>query len=136
MMAPTLASSMAGTRFAIGSGGSNRIRTAVLQVLVNLIDHGMDIETATRAARLHVEGEVANLEGADREGAGGESALTQARRWPAQSRDLLTQQGYQTIAWPMHNLFFGGVHGVALDASGQLSAAGDPRRGGAALVTA
>ena len=130
MMAPTLATSAAGARFAIGSGGSNRIRTAVLQVLVNLIDHGMDIATATEAARLHVEADVANVEGAE-----AESPPSEARRWPAESPRLLAQQGYRTIAWPMHNLFFGGVHGVALDAGGQLSAAGDPRRGGAALVS-
>jgi len=49
---------------------------------------------------------------------------------------LLQDQGYRTVAWPMHNLFFGGVHGVALSAAGKLSAAGDPRRGGAALVSA
>jgi gamma-glutamyltranspeptidase/glutathione hydrolase len=42
--------------------------------------------------------------------------------------------GLETILWPAHNLFFGGVHGVALSPEGRLSAAGDPRRGGAALV--
>ncbi len=135
MMAPTLATSAAGARFAIGSGGSNRIRTAVLQVLVNLVDHGMDIEAATQAARLHVEGDVANIEGAAEGTVHEDSAQAQACHWPAESQALLAQQGYRTIAWPMHNLFFGGVHGVALDAGGQLSAAGDPRRGGAALVS-
>jgi gamma-glutamyltranspeptidase / glutathione hydrolase len=119
MMAPTLATSAEGSRFAIGSGGSNRIRTAVLQVLVNLLDGGMDMTAATEAPRLHIEGEIANLEGG----------------LPPEGAELLAQQGYRTIAWPPHNLFFGGVHGVALSATGDLSAAGDPRRGGAALVT-
>jgi len=118
-MAPTLATSAAGTRYAIGSGGSNRIRTAVMQVLVNLLDHDMDMATATEAPRLHIEGRIANLEGG----------------LPPQAAALLEGQGYRTIAWPAHNLFFGGVHGVALSAAGELSAAGDPRRGGAALVT-
>lgn len=123
MMAPTLATSADGALFAIGSGGSNRIRTAVLQVLVNLLDHRLPITPATETARLHVEGDVANLEGAGV--AGG---------CPVEAKALLQQQGYRTIAWPMHNLFFGGVHGVALSPEGVLSAAGDPRRGGAALI--
>jgi gamma-glutamyltranspeptidase/glutathione hydrolase len=125
MMAPTLAIGAGGARFAIGSGGSNRIRTAVLQVLVNLLDHDMPMAAATEAPRLHVEGDVANLEG-----------LEVAGGLPAELRGLLAQQGYRTIAWPLHNLFFGGVHGVALGADGKLSAAGDPRRGGAALIVA
>jgi len=123
MMAPTLATSAAGTRYAIGSGGSNRIRTAVLQVLVNLLDHDMPMAAATEAPRLHVEGDVANLEG-----------VNVAGGVPPEVQGLLAQQGYRTIAWPLHNLFFGGVHGVALSADGALSAAGDPRRGGAALI--
>jgi len=118
MMAPTLATSAEGALYAIGSGGSNRIRTAVLQVLVNLLDHGMGMSAATEAPRLHVEGPVANLEGG----------------LHAEAEGMLGQQGYRPIVWPAHNLFFGGVHGVALSAAGELSAAGDPRRGGAALV--
>lgn len=131
MMAPTLATSAGGALFAIGSGGSNRIRTAVLQVLVNLLDQEMPIAAASAAPRLHVEGEVANVEGAAVEGARGEALC-----WPPEAAGLLAREGYRTIAWPPHNLFFGGVHGVALSADGVLSAAGDPRRGGAALVSA
>lgn len=125
MMAPTLATSAEGDLYAIGSGGSNRIRTAVLQVLINLLDHRLPIAQATEAPRLHVEGDVANLEGAE----------APDGRLPDMLA-LLQNQGYRTVAWPMHNLFFGGVHGVALSAAGELSAAGDPRRGGAALVSA
>ena len=119
MMAPTLATSADGDLYAIGSGGSNRIRTAVLQVLVNLLDHRLPIGPATAAPRLHIEADMANLEG-------GAAAGAEA---------LLQRAGYRTVVWPPHNLFFGGVHGVALNAAGELSAAGDPRRGGAALVS-
>jgi gamma-glutamyltranspeptidase/glutathione hydrolase len=35
--------------------------------------------------------------------------------------------------WPDQNLYFGGVHAVWRDSAG-FQAAGDPRRGGAALV--
>ena len=119
MMAPTLATSPDGALFAIGSGGSNRIRTAVLQVLVNLLDHRLPIAAATEAPRLHIEGDIANLEGG----------------CPPKSVHLLQERGYRTVDWPAHNLFFGGVHGVARSAAGDLSAAGDPRRGGAARVS-
>ena len=118
MMAPTLAQHTDGTLIAIGSGGSNRIRTAVLQVLVNLLDHGMSLDQATEAPRLHLEAGVANLEGGLADSVGTE----------------LAAQGYRTIDWPAHNLFFGGVHGVVRHPDGRFSAAGDPRRGGVALV--
>src|SRR3546814_9051213 len=82
MMAPTLATSAEGARFAIGSGGSNRIRTAVLQVLVNLLDVGLPMAAATEAARLHIEGEaVANIEAAGVEGC-----------WPGEAQSLLAQR--------------------------------------------
>ena len=44
-----------GTVTALGTGGSNRIRTAILQVAVNLLDHGMSLDAAVEAPRLHVD---------------------------------------------------------------------------------
>ena len=55
MMAPTIIVEVDGTVTALGTGGSNRIRTAILQVAVNLLAHGMEVEEAVNAARLHVE---------------------------------------------------------------------------------
>jgi gamma-glutamyltranspeptidase/glutathione hydrolase len=37
----------------------------------------------------------------------------------------------QVDRWQQENMFFGGVHAVALDPSGTLAGAGDRRRGGA-----
>ncbi len=56
MMAPTLVRSPDGHRWALGSGGSNRIRSAILQVLVGLLDHGLPVEEAVARPRLHAEG--------------------------------------------------------------------------------
>ena len=39
----------------LGSAGSNRIRSAILQVIVNAIDRGMDAQAAVDAPRLHFE---------------------------------------------------------------------------------
>ena len=55
MMAPTIILEPDGTVTALGTGGSNRIRTAILQVAVTLLDHGMSLEEAVEAPRLHVE---------------------------------------------------------------------------------
>ena len=55
MMAPTIILEPDGTVTALGTGGSNRIRTAILQVAVDLLDRGMGLEEAVEAPRLHVE---------------------------------------------------------------------------------
>ena len=55
MMAPTIILEPDGAVTALGTGGSNRIRTAILQVAVALLDHGMSLEEAVEAPRLHVE---------------------------------------------------------------------------------
>ena len=118
MMAPTVAYGPDGSAAALGSGGSNRIRTAILQVLSNLIDFDMPAAEAVEAPRVHFEAGVLNLEG------GLNAGMSEALRGSAE----------QIVQWPRHNLFFGGVHAVVRDADGTLSAAGDPRRGGVALT--
>jgi gamma-glutamyltranspeptidase/glutathione hydrolase len=118
MMAPTLVFRGGGRVAALGSGGSNRIRTAILQVLVNLIDFDMATEDAVSAPRLHMENQVANLEDGIAESAAAVAAT----------------MAEQIVRWPRHNLFFGGVHTVTRDTDGNCHGAGDPRRGGAARV--
>jgi gamma-glutamyltranspeptidase/glutathione hydrolase len=49
--------------------------------------------------------------------------------------DELERRGYPVVRWKGLNLFFGGAQAVLRDpATGELSGAGDPRRGGAAVV--
>lgn len=113
MMAPTLVLDPDGGLIATGSGGSNRIRTAILQVLVNLLDFGMGAEEAVDAPRIHAErGELLV------EGGFPETGLKQ----------LLDRYPRHKI-WAEKNMFFGGAHTVVYDGAG-LSGAGDPRRGG------
>jgi len=116
MMSPTMVLGEAGPELVLGSGGSNRIRSAIIHAIVNVLDHGMDVAAAVRAPRLHFEDGVVYAEpGVDVDELGrGEAAL-------ARFREL--------------NLFFGGVHAVARDpATGELSGGGDPRRGGSVAV--
>ncbi len=119
MMAPTIILEPDGTVTALGTGGSNRIRTAILQVAVALIDHGMRLEEAVEAPRLHVEkcGTVSF-----------EPGLPEA----AEAEFLAL--GDRAHAWPARNLFFGGVHAARRHGTGGVEGAGDPRRQGVALV--
>ncbi|MBI1386013.1 MAG: gamma-glutamyltransferase [Rhizobiales bacterium] len=118
MMCPTLIEEASGARTVLGSGGSNRIRSAILRVACELIA-GRALEPAILAPRVHVEtGGTADFE----EGLeGGERAA-------------LLETFPEARAWPEPHMFFGGVHGVRVDREGKLSAFADPRREGAASI--
>jgi gamma-glutamyltranspeptidase/glutathione hydrolase len=119
MMAPTIILQPDGTVTALGTGGSNRIRTAILQVAVNLLDHGMSLDDAVEAPRLHVE----------RDGTiSFEPGLPEA----AQAEFLAL--GERAHAWPERNLFFGGVHAARRNGKVGVEGAGDPRRRGQSRV--
>lgn len=119
MMAPTAIGWRDGRRVATGSGGSNRIRTALLQVLVNLVDFGMDIEEAVAAPRIHVEDTFLSVEG----GFDAERIDAVLRLWP------------ESKVWDARNMFFGGAHTVATGERG-VEGIGDPRRDGACAIIA
>ncbi len=122
MMAPTLAFLADGGVAALGSGGSNRIRTAILQVLSNLIDFAQPADEAVGAPRIHFESGLLNMESGYPTGS---------------TRDVTALLGdlcERVRVWPEHNLFFGGVHAATRGADGGFAAGGDPRRGGAVAV--
>ena len=114
MMSPAVVEMADGTRLALGSGGSNRIRSAITQVLLNLLDFGMSPEEAVAAPRIHLEGEMLSLE----------PGLSDA------ALSALESAAPKTHHWPEKNLFFGGVHTVSVKPGGVFDGAGDPRRGG------
>jgi gamma-glutamyltranspeptidase/glutathione hydrolase len=116
MMAPTVVLRDGEIVLALGSAGSNRIRSAILQTVVRAVEQGYPVAAAIEAPRLHFEGGIVQAEkGVDPE------ALTR-----------METRGLEVARWPSLNLFFGGVQAVARDpASGELSGGGDPRRSGA-----
>jgi len=118
MMAPAIVSLPDGGQIALGSGGSNRIRSAILQVLINRLDFNMGLEPAVIAPRLHLEGDHLSVEKGFSDAA--LRALEDA--WPGVEQ------------WPESNLYFGGVHAVERLANGEFCAVGDPRRGGAVAI--
>jgi gamma-glutamyltranspeptidase / glutathione hydrolase len=118
MMAPSVVLAGERPRLVIGSAGSARLRGAIMQVIVNVIGHGLGVREAIERPRVHVEGEVLHCEG---------GASTN-------ELDRLEQLGWDLVRWREQNLYFGGVAAVELFDDGSLAAAGDPRRGGAGVV--
>ncbi|MFY9488827.1 MAG: gamma-glutamyltransferase [Solirubrobacterales bacterium] len=119
MMSPTIVLDEGEPTIVVGSAGSNRIRSAVLQTIVNVIDHGMTIEDAVASSRVHFENGMVQAEpGTDME------ALI-----------AIEKAGTPVAHWDRINLFFGGCQAVGREPrTGELAGAGDPRRGGAAVV--
>lgn len=117
MMAPTILQFKDDRKIVLGSGGSNRIRTAILQVLLNLIDQKMGLKEAIQAPRIHFENDFLNIE----EG------------FSEQVIKQLSEKHPDHKLWEKGNLFFGGVHAVS-EKDGQFSGFGDPRRGGVSMT--
>ena len=117
MMAPTLLRRPDGTRTALGSGGSERIRSALLCALTALVDRGEDLAAAVAAPRLHWDRTALQVE------PGLPAAVLRALR------------AAQPVAqWSRRDLYFGGVHAVSRRTDGSVDAAGDARRAGATRV--
>lgn len=115
MMAPGVLQHADGkSSWAIGSGGSNRIRSAILQVLSNLVDYKLPVGLAVESPRIHLEDDHLSIEYGFAQGV----------------VEQLTTRYPQYNRWTGKNMFFGGAHTVARDNSGVVSGAGDMRRGG------
>jgi gamma-glutamyltranspeptidase/glutathione hydrolase len=114
MMAPTLVLEGDRVKLVVGSGGSKRIRSALVQVISSMIDFGFSVRDAVEAPRLHWDGEVVQVEpGLDDP----EALRALGRLGPVNE-------------WPDRDVYFGGVHAVVPWREG----AGDPRRGGSAMT--
>lgn len=118
IMTPTIVLHNGQIRLVVGSGGSIRIRSAIFQVLSNLLDFGMSLNDAVNTARVHVEDGVLQCEAG----------------YDAQAVDELEMMGYPVNRWPKRSIYFGGAHSVSRTENGRLVAAGDNRRGGATAV--
>jgi gamma-glutamyltranspeptidase / glutathione hydrolase len=120
MMAPTVAMRGGEVELVLGSAGSNRIRSALLQTIVGVVDHGMSVREAVDAPRMHFEDGMLYAEPGiafedldDLGAAAGEEA--------------------RLVRFGSHNLFFGGVQAVQRRPGERPTGAGDPRRGGVAV---
>lgn len=118
MMSPSIVLDHGSPRLVLGSAGSARLRAAVLQVVENVVGHGLPVAEAIDRPRVHVDEPEIHCEG------GIDPAVL----------DELERRGYELVRWRRRTLFFGGVAAVERLDDGSLAAAGDPRRGGYGLV--
>ncbi|TWF80147.1 gamma-glutamyltransferase [Pseudonocardia hierapolitana] len=115
-MAPTVVRRDGTTELVLGSAGSSRIRSALLQVLVNVLDRGDSPQRAVDAPRIHVERGTAYAE-------------------PGIDAVALEAAAYPVTRFAAPNLFFGGCQAVRRDpATGALDGGADARRCGAVVV--
>ncbi len=117
MMSPTILLEDGKPRLVLGSGGSSRLRGAILQVISNVVDFKMPLDDAVHAPRMHFEEGVLQLEG----------GISQS------TADSLQQTGYQINCWPDLNMYFGGTHAVGIEHD-RWTAVGDKRRYGAGIT--
>jgi gamma-glutamyltranspeptidase/glutathione hydrolase len=105
--------------YAIGSGGSNRIRSAILQTVLNIVDFNFPIEQAVNRGRIHFERGLLNIE----------------KDYEDSVLEDLQKQFDDVKVWPEKNLFFGGCHAVAYDVqTKEYQGGGDLRRGGITVI--
>jgi gamma-glutamyltranspeptidase / glutathione hydrolase len=112
MMAPSVVMRDGEVELVLGSAGSNRIRSALLQTIVGVVDHDMQVREAVDAPRVHFEDGVVFAE-------------------PGIALEDLPAD-VRVVRFGALNLFFGGVQ-AALRRDGVMTGAGDPRRGGVAV---
>jgi gamma-glutamyltranspeptidase/glutathione hydrolase len=117
MMAPSILDLPDGRVVALGSGGSERIRSAMLAVLVGLVDRNEHSAGAVESPRIHWDGSGVQAE-------------------PPLAPDVaavLGELGPVTV-WDSRNLYFGGAHVAVRYPDGRVEAHGDSRRGGVARI--
>jgi len=118
MMTPSIVLLDGKIRLVVGSGGSIRIRSAILQVLSNLLDFRMRLVDAVNYPRVHLEHGILQCElGVDPRAIG-----------------RLEEMDYPVNRWDRKSIYFGGAHSVSRTVAGKLVGAGDNRRGGSIAI--
>jgi gamma-glutamyltranspeptidase/glutathione hydrolase len=113
-MAPTLVLRQGTPFMTVGTPGATRIITALSQIIMNVVDYRMDIQSAIEAPRIHAMTRDVFLED----------------RIPADVRDALTLLGHPLQVRGAMDLFFGGAQGIMVTPIGVLYGGADPRRDG------
>ena len=116
-MAPTVATGPGGSTLAIGSPGADRITSAILQVLLNFVNGGMELGEAIAYPRLHLER------------AGNGFRVAHEPGHPIEHVDSVPRRAFEEL-----DMYFGGVGAALHDPDKGLSPAADPRREGGVAV--
>lgn len=118
MMAPTIIEDADGLQIVVGSGGAARLRSAIFQVLSNLLDWQLTAQESVQKPRLHLDGATLHFEG-------GYNPMT---------AEALEKRGYPIRRWGDLAFYFGGAHTAIRTSSGKLNGAGDSRRNGSVAI--
>lgn len=113
MIAPTIVAGDEGPELILGSGGSNRIRSAISQVIINYCTDKLNLETSIGNPRIHLEGKSLHCEP-------GIELKEPSSTIPSE---------INISHWEEQNMFFGGVNAVTKN-----EAVGDARRGGVGII--
>ncbi len=113
-MAPTIVLREGRPFMTVGSPGATRIISALAQIIMNIVDYKMDIQTAIEAPRIHAMTRDVFMEG----------------RIPADVRAALTAMGHPLLVRGPMDLYFGGAQGILIAPNGVLFGGADPRRDG------
>jgi gamma-glutamyltranspeptidase/glutathione hydrolase len=121
MMTPTMVFDRGRLRVCIGAPGGTKIVTGILQVLVNVLDHGMTPVEAVSAPRVDFQGDVVQAEG----------------RIPGTVSRGLEDLGYRVNRRTLNfDSYFSRPQVIVVEPDGLLRGASDPRKdGGTALDT-
>lgn len=115
-MTPTIVVKDGATRLVLGSPGGSRIITTVLQVILNVIDHGMTVQEAVDAPRFHHQWQP-------------DAIRLERLGFPEDVVTALTAMGHATTV----NDDMGDVHAIMIDDTGLRLGASDPRMDGRTL---
>ena len=107
MLSPIIITKDNKPKFIFGSGGSNRIRSANIQVILNLLIHKLNLKDAISNSRLHLEGDTLFHEPGIK----------------------FSNNNMKIKAFNDKSLFFGGVNAVSKEL-----AIADERRGGHGII--
>jgi gamma-glutamyltranspeptidase / glutathione hydrolase len=119
-IAPTIILKEGKPFLALGSPGAGRIVATVVQLIVNVIDFGMNADDANKAPRFFCQkfDDYLHLE----------------NRFPESERAELEKKGHHLKIYGDFDLYFGGAQLILVDpVTGDYHGSADPRRGGTAM---
>ena len=124
-MAATIVALDGAPQLALGSPGSKRIISAVVQVLTGWVDGDRDIQKATSMPRLHTPSDLELLIE--------DPTMIRNTLGILEKRGFKVSQPYSSLANGLLNPYFGGVHAIAFE-NNEWCAAADPRRDGLGIA--
>jgi gamma-glutamyltranspeptidase / glutathione hydrolase len=120
MITPTIVFDGDRLRMVVGAPGGTKIVTAVLQTILNVIDHEMSPVEAVSAPRVDFQAEIVQAEG----------------RVPATVVEGLRSAGYAVNRRPEnYDWYFANAQLIVADQDGRLAGASDPRKDGGAAYS-